>query len=266
MGKPTTERRISSSTKSSRQLSSKYFCTVRDRLQRLRLVQHADDPFKHPPQGYGSSPSTPGEMINLPPPQHQQHPHPDMYGMRPHDMYAPYPPDPRGIPPPHMGYQSQPAPRQRTAIACRYCRRRKVRFTHSHLGMRQALIDPRFAVQVLKHPMMDAAPTASVSSKNVSSHQSLPRHKPLCQPTQHIHIFATLGQCHLNVVEDQSILSRGSRPSTVRMGSLSVLPWDTTPTFLHHLTAILCHLQGPIKVVPSTMTEVLHSLPMLKIK
>lgn len=80
-----------------------------------------------PPQGYGSSPSTPGEMVTLPPPQHQQHPHPGMYP--PHDMYAQYPPDPRGPPPPHMQYQAQPAPRQRTAIACRYCRRRKVRLT-----------------------------------------------------------------------------------------------------------------------------------------
>lgn len=104
-------------------------------LLRPRLEPYTDDPFQPPPQGYGSSPSTPGEMINLPPPQHQQHPHPEMYGMRQHDMYAPYPPDPRGIPPPHMGYQSQPAPRQRTAIACRYCRRRKVRFTtHTFSG------------------------------------------------------------------------------------------------------------------------------------
>ncbi|KAL2042670.1 hypothetical protein N7G274_004429 [Stereocaulon virgatum] len=79
-----------------------------------------------PPQPYGNSPSTPGDMVTLPPPQHaQHHQHPGMYP--PHDMYAPYPPDPRGLPPQHMAYQSQPAPRQRTAIACRYCRRRKIR-------------------------------------------------------------------------------------------------------------------------------------------
>ncbi|KAK3169064.1 hypothetical protein OEA41_005512 [Lepraria neglecta] len=82
--------------------------------------------YRPPPQAYGSSPSTPGDMVTLPPPQHaQHHQHPGMYP--PHDMYAPYPPDPRGVPPQHMAYQSQPAPRQRTAIACRYCRRRKIR-------------------------------------------------------------------------------------------------------------------------------------------
>ncbi|KAF6219593.1 hypothetical protein HO133_004062 [Letharia lupina] len=83
--------------------------------------------YRGPPQpGYGSSPSTPGEMVTLPPPPQG---HPDMrYAMPPHDMYSPYgPPDPRAMGQPHMGYQSQPAPRQRTAIACRYCRRRKIR-------------------------------------------------------------------------------------------------------------------------------------------
>ena len=65
-------------------------------------------------------------MVTLPPPQQG---HPDMrYGIPPHEMYSPYgPPDPRAMGQPHMSYQSQPAPRQRTAIACRYCRRRKVR-------------------------------------------------------------------------------------------------------------------------------------------
>ena len=55
------------------------------------------------------------------------------YAMTPHDMYGPYgPPDPRAMGQPHMGYQNQPAPRQRTAIACRYCRRRKVGRCHVH--------------------------------------------------------------------------------------------------------------------------------------
>lgn len=39
---------------------------------------------------------------------------------RPPDMYS-------APPPPQVVYQAA-APRQRTAIACRYCRRRKVRF------------------------------------------------------------------------------------------------------------------------------------------
>lgn len=62
--------------------------------------------------------------------QHPQQPYPRLPG--PHEWTrGPPPPDPyRGQPPPpnymHQGHQP-PAPRQRTAIACRYCRRRKVR-------------------------------------------------------------------------------------------------------------------------------------------
>ncbi|MCJ1255971.1 hypothetical protein MMC24_003790 [Lignoscripta atroalba] len=73
-------------------------------------------------------------MVTLPPPQSQQHQ--DLYRLPSYDMYpghphhAPYPPHPqdphRDSQPPHMNF-SQPAPRQRTAIACRYCRRRKIR-------------------------------------------------------------------------------------------------------------------------------------------
>ncbi|KAL8661988.1 MAG: hypothetical protein Q9202_005114 [Teloschistes flavicans] len=65
-------------------------------------------------------------MVTLPPPQHP--PPPDYYRHPPYDMYPAHPQDPhRGPPPPHHMYpQHQPAPRQRTAIACRYCRRRKV--------------------------------------------------------------------------------------------------------------------------------------------
>ncbi|KAL8816945.1 MAG: hypothetical protein Q9191_008237 [Dirinaria sp. TL-2023a] len=63
-------------------------------------------------------------MVTLPPPGHQQQ---DFYRHPPpYDMYAGHGPDMRGPPPQHM-YQNQPAPRQRTAIACRYCRRRKIR-------------------------------------------------------------------------------------------------------------------------------------------
>ena len=160
-------------------------------------------------------------MINLPPPPHQQHPHPDMYGMRQHDMYAPYPPDPRGIPPPHMAYQSQPAPRQRTAIACRYCRRRKVRFTKntSLLSQLHLLTRGRFVVQGSRLQMMDVVPTVSDSSKSASSHQSPHRHKPLCRPIPHTRTCVILEQCSLNVVEDRYILNRGSLPFTGRMGN-----------------------------------------------
>ncbi|KAL9602005.1 MAG: hypothetical protein Q9219_002113 [cf. Caloplaca sp. 3 TL-2023] len=82
-----------------------------------------------PPSQPYPSPSTPGpgDMVTLPPPQHQ--PPPDYYRHPPYDMYPAHPQDPhRGPPPPHHMYPShQPAPRQRTAIACRYCRRRKIR-------------------------------------------------------------------------------------------------------------------------------------------
>ncbi|KAL8950324.1 MAG: hypothetical protein Q9222_003629 [Ikaeria aurantiellina] len=77
------------------------------------------------------NPSTPGQgdMVTLPPPGHQ--PPPDYYRHPPYDMYPGHPQDPhRGPPPPHHMYahhNPQPAPRQRTAIACRYCRRRKIR-------------------------------------------------------------------------------------------------------------------------------------------
>lgn len=54
----------------------------------------------------------PQDPYRLPPP-------PGAY--RPTDVYAQQAP-----PPPQVVYQAA-APRQRTAIACRYCRRRKVR-------------------------------------------------------------------------------------------------------------------------------------------
>lgn len=85
--------------------------------------QASQQPYPNPP-GSASAPPPPGEMVTLPPPQHQQQQ--DFYRHPPYDMYPAHPQDPmRGPPPPHL-YQSQPAPRQRTAIACRYCRRRKV--------------------------------------------------------------------------------------------------------------------------------------------
>ncbi|KAL8736099.1 MAG: hypothetical protein Q9181_002561 [Wetmoreana brouardii] len=65
-------------------------------------------------------------MVTLPPPQHQ--PPPDYYRHPQYDPYSGHPQDPHRAPPPHHMYtQHQPAPRQRTAIACRYCRRRKIR-------------------------------------------------------------------------------------------------------------------------------------------
>lgn len=53
----------------------------------------------------------PQDPYRLPPPGAYR---PDVYGQQP-------------PPPPQVVYQAA-APRQRTAIACRYCRRRKVRW------------------------------------------------------------------------------------------------------------------------------------------
>ncbi|KAI9817524.1 MAG: hypothetical protein M1827_001134 [Pycnora praestabilis] len=59
-------------------------------------------------------------MVTLPP-------QPDIYRLpSPHDSYRGHPSDPYRGQPQHMNF-NQPAPRQRTAIACRYCRRRKIR-------------------------------------------------------------------------------------------------------------------------------------------
>lgn len=68
-------------------------------------------------------------MVTLQP-QHQQ----DLYPLPPpRSMYQGHPQDPyRGGPPQHINF-NQPAPRQRTAIACRYCRRRKVNRPRSYV-------------------------------------------------------------------------------------------------------------------------------------
>ncbi|KAF2083166.1 hypothetical protein K490DRAFT_60725 [Saccharata proteae CBS 121410] len=100
-------------------------------------------PQNSPPPANGAYPPPPPPPP--PPPQQHQQPLPpppsdprsDMTSLQqqqpyrlpaPHQMYpGPPPPDPYRQPPPHMYQQHQPAPRQRTAIACRYCRRRKIR-------------------------------------------------------------------------------------------------------------------------------------------
>ncbi|KAK7549276.1 hypothetical protein IWX49DRAFT_500704 [Phyllosticta citricarpa] len=94
---------------------------------------HPSQPSPHQPNG-AYPPPPPPQSHPLPPPTD---PRPDMTSLQqqqpyrlpaPHSMYPghPAPPDPYR-PPPHMYQQHQPAPRQRTAIACRYCRRRKIR-------------------------------------------------------------------------------------------------------------------------------------------
>ncbi|KAF2135557.1 uncharacterized protein K452DRAFT_165701 [Aplosporella prunicola CBS 121167] len=108
---------------------------------------HSAAPSSHwaSPSTEYSSPQPQPAARPYPPPPPQLHPptlqepRPDMTSLQqqqpyrlpaPHQMYpGPTPPDPyRQPPPPHALYQQhQPAPRQRTAIACRYCRRRKIR-------------------------------------------------------------------------------------------------------------------------------------------
>ncbi|RAO64965.1 uncharacterized protein BHQ10_000977 [Talaromyces amestolkiae] len=92
----------------------------------------------------------------LPPP-----PAPGPY-QRPPDMYAQPPPGSQVV------YQAA-APRQRTAIACRYCRRRKTY---------------RFVVPVSRAPLMDAAPTVFDSTRNACSHRCPRKRKPSFPPMQ----------------------------------------------------------------------------------
>lgn len=119
-----------------------------------------------------SQPMQPGQPM-----QTLQPSHPDQYRAvlpPPHTMY---PPPYQGQP--QMPYApAQPAPRQRTAIACRYCRRRKVCDTIATRGYRVQLTrDVRSVVQASTNPRMDAAPTASASPRNASSLPSRPRPK-----------------------------------------------------------------------------------------
>lgn len=71
-----------------------------------------------------------------PPPSNMAAIHPHAQGQDPYRLPPPpgsYRPDVYGQPPPQVVYQAA-APRQRTAIACRYCRRRKVRVGHNLLA------------------------------------------------------------------------------------------------------------------------------------
>ncbi|TKA69858.1 hypothetical protein B0A55_08919 [Friedmanniomyces simplex] len=83
------------------------------------LITDSDGEHQLPPVSQAAQQAPPPAMQTL-----QPH-HPDQYRAlpAPPQMYAqPYPQPPMGA----YGPQ-QPAPRQRTAIACRYCRRRKIR-------------------------------------------------------------------------------------------------------------------------------------------
>ena len=122
----------------------------------------------------------------------------------------------------------------------------------------------RFVALASKHPMTVAVPTANASSKSASSHPSPLKRKPSYQPTLRTRIFATLGLCHPNVVEDRYTLNRDSLPSTGRTDS-HWGQWHTT-RIIRRLMATRCHLLDHIRAGQSTMIEVTHSLPMLKIK
>lgn len=130
--------------------------------------------------------------------------------------------------------------------------------------LRVMLIRYRFVALASKHRMTVVVPTANASSKNASSPQSRPKRKPLFQPTLRTHISAILGLCHHNVAEDRCILNKGSLLSTGLMDNL--LGQCHTTLIIRHLMATLCRLLGHIKAAQSTMIEVTHSLPMLKIK
>ncbi|GAB7352583.1 hypothetical protein MBLNU459_g2967t2 [Dothideomycetes sp. NU459] len=79
--------------------------------------QYAPRPANQIPSISQALPQGPPNMATLQPS------HPDQYRLPPPPMYGP---PPHGYAPQHgLPYPPQPAPRQRTAIACRYCRRRK---------------------------------------------------------------------------------------------------------------------------------------------
>ena len=129
--------------------------------------------------------------------------------------------------------------------------------------LRVMLMGCRFVARASRHQMTVVVPTVSASSKNASSHQSPPKRKPSYQPTLHTHISATPGLCHPNVVEDRCTPNRGSLLSTGltdnRWGQ-----WHTTLIIRRLITRSRPLVK--IKADHSTMIEVTHSLPMLKIK
>ncbi|KAL1974191.1 hypothetical protein VTN31DRAFT_5751 [Thermomyces dupontii] len=81
-------------------------------------------PYQYPPPSTYSVPPPPLNMASVHP-QSSQPPH-DLYRLPPPPGAYQRPPDMYAQPPQPLVYQA-PAPRQRTAIACRYCRRRKIR-------------------------------------------------------------------------------------------------------------------------------------------
>ena len=164
--------------------------------------QEPSDLRNHP----SSIPRT--DMVTLQPQHHQ-----DLYPLPPpRSMYQGHPQDPyRGGPPQHMSF-NQPAPRQRTAIACRYCRRRKViRPVIARLCPVRKTDDDRSVVPASKLRRMAAAPTASVSSRNASLPPSPLKRKPLCPRTPPTRISATRAECHRSVVADPSTRNKGLR-------------------------------------------------------
>ena len=187
-------------------------------------LQEPSDLRNHP----SSIPRT--DMVTLQP-QLQQ----DIYALPPpRSMYQGHPQDPyRGGPPQHINF-NQPAPRQRTAIACRYCRRRKViRPCHFPLLPLSETDDARSVVPASKLRRMGAARIASASSKNASSRPSPLKRKPLCPRTPPIHTSATRAGCHRSVAAGPSIRNKGHQSSTGRTANLWVqCHLIRIPTFL----------------------------------
>lgn len=96
----------------------------------LPSISPYDPQYGQPPNGYQQDPRAYQQDPYRPPPgpYRDERAYPQEYG--------------RGAPPPqHMAF-SQSAPRQRTAIACRYCRRRKVSKKHSPLRSREGGATP----------------------------------------------------------------------------------------------------------------------------
>jgi len=112
--------------------------------------------YPPPPSQYPPPPYPPGSS-QYPPPSSMAAVHP--HGQGP--PYMGYRPDVYGQPqPPQVVYQAA-APRQRTAIACRYCRRRKVCLRAEPLSSRtltDGIVDPLLGLRKLHRRTLHQLP------------------------------------------------------------------------------------------------------------
>jgi hypothetical protein len=176
---------------------------------------------------YPPEPSPPGD------PRHAVHPQRRMEPSRSHERgvmftgQGEYYPSETVPPPVH-----QPAPRQRTAVACRYCRRRKVWVTSL------LTTDFRYGAQVTKVLLTVAVRTVSRETRNASFYQFLPRLMKLPVPKRLTLLHPK--QCHralesatdlqrntIFLLHLQNIVYRRTHPPPNHAGHLRILPMSS---------------------------------------